>query len=61
MEWKDLIKKEVFCKTRNSGVCSGTVIDYNSEDKIIVILDRFNERWFIAIDEILKLKEEKLC
>jgi len=60
MEWKELIGKEVFCKTKTSGVCSGKVIDYKEDDKIIIILDKFNEKWFISINEILRMKEEKL-
>jgi hypothetical protein len=60
MEWNEMIGKEVFCKTKTSGVCSGKIIDFLEKDRILIILDKFNERWFISIDEILRMKEEPL-
>lgn len=61
MDWNELIGKEVFCKTKSSGVCSGKIIDFVDDDKILIILDKFSEKWYISINEILKLKEESLC
>ena len=55
-----MIGKEVFCKTKSSGVCSGKIIDFDEHNKILIILDKYNEKWFISLSEILRLKEEKL-
>lgn len=60
MEWKVLVGKEVFIKTKTSGVYSGIVeeIFENNEKFFIRITDKFDDLIIIAIEEIIKLKLE---
>jgi len=60
MEMEKWIGKEVFCKTRDSGVCSGKILNYDSENNLIELKDKYGENWIISIRDIVKLKEEKI-
>jgi hypothetical protein len=60
MDWKKMVGKEVFCKTKDSGVCSGVINEYDPETQMYSLTDKYGENWFISIFNIVKLKEEKL-
>lgn len=61
MDWRGLLNKRVFVKTKTSGVYSGVVQDVDDSDKNIIfisILDKYGEKVTIVHSEILKIKEE---
>jgi hypothetical protein len=60
MDWKQMVNKEVFCKTKDSGVCSGIITNFDEDSKMYSLIDKYGDTWFISVDNIQKLKEEKL-
>ena len=62
MEWKEWIGKNVFVKTRTSGVYSGKVLDVDDTTPLIVfftLLDKYNKRVTFVTSEIIKIVEEE--
>lgn len=60
MEWQKWVGKEVFCKTYDSGVCSGIINSYDEKNDQIELTDKYGEKWIISVKSIVKLKEESL-
>jgi len=58
-DWTDWVDKNVFIKLKSTGdVYNAVVLEIVNGNKIL-ILDKFNDKVIIDVDDILKLKELK--